>query len=261
MTREYEPVKTRKKEPIRLPPKPNIGIKHMKELGPLRRLRYSNLPDFVNPDGMEPLGTVLVDELGDYLERYKKDRDPKVIKTIMTILSKLILRMLHQEIRKYTALKHTDIPELYNASFICLHQAAIAFDVSKSSIYSFPRYLQGYIKKEVQRTIRWGIKYVQCELDGKKMNFDVPEETAIDKAQMDILKKLDVREAMRSIVETGQVGKENMEMFKMKYVEGYGYREIADKKGLTFSTVEHRIRKAKGLFKHELSIYDIKGSK
>ena len=239
MTVEYVPIYDRRPKPIILPPKPNIGIKHMKDLGPLRKYRYSDTADFVNPEPVQPVGTVLVEELEDYLERYRLTRDEYSIRTTMEILSKLILRMLHQEIRKYKDLHQSDIPELYNASFVCLHQAMIAFDVSKSSLFSFPRFLQGYIKKEVKRYLRWGTRYVQCGLDGEEI---LPEREEGSNQQSVILKKLDVHDAMKYLVETEQITPENMVMFKMKYLESYTYQEVADELGYSFTTARERIR-------------------
>ena len=259
MTREYEPIYDKRPQPVRLPPKPNIGIKHMVDLSPLRRFRYSNIADFVNPNKVEPIGTVLVDELEVYIERYRATRDTYSIHTTMEVLNKLILKMLHQEIRRYKALGLKDLPDLYNASYVCLHQAMIAFDVSKSSIYSFPRFLQGYIKREVEKYLRWGARYVVCGLSGEDIYpEEIGDEGASHVHQSTILKKIDVHDAMRGLVEEGTVVPESMAMFKMKYLEERTYQEIADESGYPMTLVRERIRAVVKHMKVKLAKYSPK---
>ncbi|MDP8299175.1 MAG: hypothetical protein P9L88_04665 [Candidatus Tantalella remota] len=256
MTVEYEPIYVKKHPGIPIPPVPNTGqIRHLKDLGPLRRLRYSNEPDFINPEKVQKPGTVLVDELEYYIDKYRSTGDIYSIHSTMRVLSRLILRMLQQEIRRYKTLNQGDIPDLYNASYVCLHQAMKAFDISKSSLHSFPRFLQGYIKKEVGRKVRWEVRHISSGLTGEIMCPEEAAGVATYREQSAIMKKIDVQDAMRELVEEGKVKEESMTMFKLKYLRNYTYQEIADMFCYSHTLARERIRAVVRLMKVKLAKY------
>jgi RNA polymerase sigma factor (sigma-70 family) len=225
----------------------------MKDLSPYRGGRYKNQSDFVNKDPIEKQGTVFPAGLEEYIEKYKKTRDPQYSFRMMVVLSDLIFRMLHQEVKRYNILRGIEMQELYNASFICLHKAALKFDVSKSSLYSFPRYLQGYIKEEVKRVVRGKAELVCCGIAAAEF---IPEEqhctAKAKRAKLLMGLRLELKNAMQEMIETGEVQREVMEMFVMRHEEGYGYKEIAEKiGGKTPKAVKHRISRVLDKLKHK----------
>jgi len=204
-------------------------------------MRYKNQADFVNPDPVVIPGTILPAELAQNIEEYRRNQKPETMKCVMSSISKLIIKMLNQEVHKYAVLQNMEMQELYNASFISLHHAMLKFDVSKSTIHSFPRYLQGYIKRDLKKMVDSESELLCCG-----MGF-IPEGTACTtqarRAKRLILMKAELKKAMDEMVQAGKVSAENMRAFELRHIEGCTYDEIAGKTaGKTADGVESTIR-------------------
>ena len=217
-----------------------------------RRAKYTNEPTYRNPE--KPyIGTILPPTLDVYIAEYKKTRDPAYSRLVMSLLSKLILKMIHQGVRKYTLLKGMQLQELYHEAFICLHRAMLTFDVSKSSIYSFPRYLQGYIMRELEKEARVRGRMICCGVDAASFETnDGRASHSADLMKRRLMIKMAVEDKMKELVETGEVRQADMDMFKMKVVEGMSMEAIVEATGMTIDTADHRIRRVLGKLQHSL---------
>ncbi len=232
----------------------NSDIKTLKQLGRYRRGRYKNQPDFVNPEPVVIPGFILPAELSPYIEEYKYNQKPELIKCIMSALSKLIIKMINQEISRYKVLQDMEKQELYNTAFISLHHAMLKFDVSKSTIYSFPRYLQGYIKRDLKKIVDSESELICCGIEGIEF---MPEETACTsqayRAKRLISMKIELKKAMDEMVQTGKVSAKNIRAFEMRHIEGRTYKEIAEKMpGKTAEGIESSIRRIMNSLQHKL---------
>jgi len=247
-----------------------MGILHMKDLGPLRRLRYKVQPDFINPDPVDLsfIGLMPKDVL-EYIEKYQKTREPRYSYRVMYLLDKLIIRMLIQERRKYKTLQRMELQEMYQASFICLHHAMLKFDPKpEPARKSFPRFLQGYLKRELKRMIREKDKLVCCggsvdsyddkDPEDEETSMVVGVENAVystDNVKANLLFRVELESLMKDLVEKGVVSEDNMRLLKLKHMQGYTYKEIAAKENLGYYVVKERIKRVLNRLKKETKYF------
>ena len=177
--------------------------------------------------------TILPSSLEPLLVEYKRTGDPRDFERIIAKITKLILRMIWQERKKYTELDNIRILELFDASLIALDRAVKGFDVNKSSMYSFPRYLQGHIKEELKKYTRQERKYVSCGLvsvlfEDKKKSYEQAQD------QKDwLLTGIDIGMALDDMIKNKKIPGNGKELFKMRYREELTYKEMVEKAGGT----------------------------
>lgn len=210
----------------------NQDIVPMKYLGRLRHLRYTDQAGYHNTDPIGSYSTILPANLERFIEEYKCTQKPEIIEEALVSLSKLIIRMMNQEINRYKVLQAMDKQELYNTAFISLHHAMLKFDVSKSSIHSFPRYLQGYIKRDLKKIVDSESELICCGIAGAEF---MPE-PVIHTAQTDrnkklVLMRLALKEAIADMLVKREVSQIEIDTFNMRHIDGYSYKEIAEKVG------------------------------
>ena len=198
----------------------------------------------MNPEPIAIPGTILPTGLVGYIEEYKRTRDVQQIFWAMSGLSKLIIKMLLQEVKRYKILQDVEMQELYHISFICLHHAMLKFDISRSTIYSFPRFLQGYIRGELKKIIRDRTRLVCCGIEAT--SFENKDNRCYQNAERSkslLIVRLSIEDTIGKLVKEGKINKVDLELFKLRCIKGYPYRDIAELVGRTEKGVECRIRR------------------
>jgi RNA polymerase sigma factor (sigma-70 family) len=198
----------------------------------------------MNPEPILIPGTVLPVGLAKCIEEYKRTRDAQQIFWAMSSLSKLIIKMLLQEVKRYNVLQDMEMQELYNASFICLHHAMIKFDISRSTIYCFPRFLQGYIRGELKKIIRDRTRMVCCGIEATSFeNIDNRCYQNAERSKSLLIVRLSIEDTIVKLAKEGKINKVDLELFKLRCIKGYPYKDIAELSGRTEKGVECRIRR------------------
>jgi RNA polymerase sigma factor (sigma-70 family) len=220
-----------------------------------RREMYSNSPEFVNPDPIA-VGTILPAGLETYIEEYKKTRDANYANLVMSMLSKLILKMLYQEVKRYKILRGVEMQELYHISFICMHHAMLRFDSKKSSIFSFPRFIQGYIQGALKKIVRDRGRLVCCGIEATSFeNKDNHCYQNAERSKKSLIIRLSIEDAIEKLVGEEKIDKAELEMFKLRCIKGYSYKDIAKLSGKTEKGVECQIRRTVDKIRNKLKYF------
>jgi RNA polymerase sigma factor (sigma-70 family) len=191
-----------------------------------------------------------------YIREFQQTGGSEEFLKVLFLIERLILRMIHQERRKSYSLNRLDLEDLYQIGVISLYEALAKFRIELSSIYSLPRYLQGYLKKNLWKYAKAENRYICCGLQiGRFVKSNTCHQAA-DKQREHRQREWLIEDALRRLKEGKGLSTEDEAMLKMRYEEGLKYKEIAEKAGRSEECVKKRVlrlrAKIKGILK-ELS--------
>jgi RNA polymerase sigma factor (sigma-70 family) len=193
--------------------------------------------------------TVFPYHLDSYVRDFQKTGSTECFQNILVSIELLIVRMIHQERRKSSMLSRLDFKDLYQIGVVSLYEALAKFRIELSSIYSLPRYLQGYLKKNLWKFATDENKYVCCGTDiGTFEKHDNCYQTG-EKQKEYKYRGWMVKDALQKLKESGKIGPEDEKMFNMRHYDGLRYKTIAEKAGRGEYCVKKRISRLRDKIK------------
>jgi RNA polymerase sigma factor (sigma-70 family) len=190
--------------------------------------------------------TVFSDDLERYIKDFQRTGESEYFLYILFLIEKLILRMIHQERRKSNSLSRLDLEDLYQIGVMSLYEALGKFKIELSSIYSFPRFLQGYLKKNLWKFAKDENRYICC---GLEIGTFTKPNTCYQAADKQICYKSNkwlIEDILSGLRNNRLIDAEDEEMLKMRYFIGYTYKAISEKVGKSEECVKKRILRLKG---------------
>jgi len=181
--------------------------------------------------------------LMEYIKNYQETLDVQMWHNVFSKLGHLIARMIWQERRKYRKeLREVKNQELYHISYICLGEAMRKFDTVNFPIYTFPRFLQRHIQKEVTKLVADKRRYLDCGLTAAAFNTGRTGAEKSEDIRESLINRMDVRDAMAYIVAQYKIPEIQLKAFYL-WCEGKTYQEIAEKSGRSKARVHVWVRR------------------
>lgn len=187
------------------------------------------------------MSTVFPPSLEGCIEKYQVTKDENEFHQILAYLDNLLLRMIHQERRRWNALEEVEMQELYHIAVICLHAAVLKYDKAKSSIYSLPRMIQGYMRNEYAKIIRDRLRYDYRGMDATPFECQDNRYYNSIKHKKGMMLRIDVEDMLNRLVKGGKLKEQDGQMFMMVHMEGRSYWETAQTYGGTEAGIKQRI--------------------
>ncbi len=197
-------------------------------------------------------GTQFPSNLEYFIKEYQITKEPQYFHKVLARVDLLIAKMIWQERRKSKALQMVSNQDLYHTSIIALHEALVRFDIKRSSIHSFPRLLQGYMRNNFLPIIRQYDRAIACGTDAVLFE-DIKRSCEIAKTQKNwYMAKIIVSTAVEAIKKHEKVSNKQWKAFWMRYEKGATYSEIADKLGGNAKSVEKMVRTLRNKVKDQI---------
>lgn len=186
------------------------------------------------------------------MQEYKRTKDPQYFHKVLARVDLLIGKMIWQERRKYRSLQMVPNQDLYHTSIIALHEALNKFDIRRSNIHSFPRFLQGYMRNGFLPIMKQYDRNIACGTDAVIFE-DVKKSCEIAKAQKRWYNaKIIVAAAVDAINKRDKIPDKQWEAFWMRYADGATYAETAKKLGGNAKSIEKSVRKIRNKIKAQV---------
>ena len=174
--------------------------------------------------------TVFSPDLAPLIKEYELTKDPTCFYEILLLIDRLVLRMIHQMRSKYNVLKEISMRDLYQTAILSLYEALDKFKIDRSSVYSFPRYLQGYVQKDLLKALRQHRKYVLCGLKVAAFDKEASYCRTMEREIHKTIDRMDLEEALKDLRAEGRLSLQEEEMLNLKY-DGYSCKAIAERLG------------------------------
>ena len=186
--------------------------------------------------------TVFSPDLAPLIKEYEVTQDPECFYEILLLIDKLILRMIHQLKSKYSVLREISMRDLYQTAILSLYEALDKFKIDRSSVYSFPRYLQGYIQKDLLKMIRQHKMYMLCGLKVAAFDKEASYCRTVAREIHKTIDRMDLEEALKDLRAEGRLSPQEEEMLNLKY-DGYSCKAIAERLGSNEVRVRKRLQR------------------
>lgn len=176
-------------------------------------------------------GTVFPTNLEYFMKEYQRTHEPQYFHKVLARLDLLMAKMIWQERKRYKSLQMVSNRDLYHTSIISMHEALLKFDFRKSNIYSFPRFLQGYIRSHMRPIIRQYDMLIPCGIVAAPFE-NVNRSCEIARRQKErLLRKHIISVAIAEMKSSTRIPKEHWGAFTMRHEEDRSYEEIAVTQG------------------------------
>lgn len=197
-------------------------------------------------------GTQFPSNLEYFIKEYQRTKEPQYFHKVLARVDLLIAKMIWQERRKCKALQMVSNQDLYHTSIIALHEALMHFDIRRSSIHSFPRLLQGYMRNNFLPIIRQYERAIACGIDAALFE-DTKRSCEIAQTQKRwYMAKIIVSTAVEAIKKQDKVSDKQWKAFWMRYEKDASYADIAKKLGGNEKSVEKAVRIVRNRVKDQI---------
>jgi hypothetical protein len=192
----------------------------------------------------------------EYIKKYQETLDVQMWHNVFSKLGLLILRMIWQERRKYRKeLRGVKNQELYHISYICLGEAMRKFDTVNFPLYTFPRFLQRHIQKEVRKLVADRKKYLNCGLTAAAFRTGKTGAEKAEDIREGLINRIEVKDAMAYIVKRYKIPEIQLKAFYL-WCEGKTYQKIAEQSGRSKARVHVWVKRIIGRLKNRIKEAD-----